>query len=413
MEFIMENLLESFLRYVKIDTQSDELSKTYPSTKKQFNLAKLLVDELHELGINNANVDSNCYVTATIKSNYSGKKQKTPVIGLIAHLDTATNISGENVKPNIINNYDGNDILLPKNDVVISVKENPFLNRCIGDTIITADGTTLLGADDKAGIAAIMELARILQTDPSIIHGDIKIAFTPDEEIGQGVKYFDIEKFGADFAYTVDGGLPGNINMETFSANSAKVEFIGVDIHPGKAKNKMINSIRAASDFVSMLPKELSPERADGYEPFIHPHKMNCEVDKSVVEMLFRDFKTSGLNEQKKIVENIIKKIEEKNPGVLVKLTISESYRNMKDYMAGKKEVFEYLWNAVKDVGLDPVWEPIRGGTDGSKLSERGLPTPNIFTGGNNAHSYTEWLSLKALKLTVETLIALVRKPVQ
>ncbi len=409
----MEKLLESFLRYVKIDTQSDESSKSYPSTKKQFNLAKLLVDELKKLGIDDADLDSNCYVTATIKSNYRGGKKNIPVIGLIAHLDTATNISGENVNPNTIKNYKGGDIALPKNGVIISVKDNPFLNSCIGDTIVTADGTTLLGADDKAGIASIMELVRILQSNSSIMHGDIKIAFTPDEEIGQGVKYFDIKKFGADFAYTVDGGLPGNINMETFSANSAKVEFIGVDIHPGKAKNKMVNAVRAASDFVSMLPRELSPERTDGYEAFIHPHKMSCEVDKAAVEMLLRDFKTSGLNEHKKIIESVIKKTEEKNPGISIKLTISESYRNMKDYIADKKEVFEYLWNAVKEVGLEPVWEPIRGGTDGSKLSERGLPTPNIFTGGNNAHSYTEWLSLKSLKLTVDTLIALVQKPIQ
>ncbi len=409
----MEKLLESFLRYVKIDTQSDESSKSYPSTEKQFNLAKLLVEELKELGIDDAYLDSNCYVTATIKSNYRGEKKKIPIIGFIAHMDTATNISGENVKPNIIKNYKGGDIALPKNGVIISVKDNPFLNNCIGDTIVTADGTTLLGADDKAGIAAIMELARILKSNSSIMHGDIKIAFTPDEEIGQGVKYFDIEKFGADFAYTVDGGLPGNINMETFSANSAKVEFIGVDIHPGKAKNKMVNAVRAASDFVSMLPRELSPERTDGYEAFIHPHKMSCEVDKAAVEMLLRDFKTSGLNEHKKIIESIIKKTEEKNPGISIKLTISESYRNMKDYIADKKEVFEYLWNAVKEVGLEPVWEPIRGGTDGSKLSERGLPTPNIFTGGNNAHSYTEWLSLKSLKLTLDTLIALAEKPIQ
>jgi len=409
-----ETALERFLRYAKIDTQSQEGSDTYPSTKKQYDLLNLLVEELKQLGIKDVNIDEYGYVFATVPSNIPENHPsfgKIPAIGFLAHVDTSPDSSGTNVKPQIFENYEGQDIELPGDKTkVITVAENPNLKKCIGHTIVTSDGTTLLGADDKAGIAAIMTMVQTLQNDSSILHGEIKIGFTPDEEIGEGTKYFDIEKFGAKFAYTVDGDLPGELNKETFSANSAIVIAEGRDIHPGTAKDIMVNSIRAIADVIARLPRDMAPETTEKYEPYIHPHKVDGTVSKSVLKLLFRDFKTSGLDEQKKMLENIIEEVRKLNPKAKISLEIIEMYRNMREELDKNPLVLDCLWEAATEAGAEPYWEPIRGGTDGSRLTEMGLPTPNIYGGGQNFHSVTEWLSVDAMNITVKTLINLVQK---
>ena len=403
-----QEALKRFLKYVKIDTQSSEESVTYPSTNKQFVLAKLLVKELKYIGLADADIDSNCYVTASLKSNLGNKQ--LPVVAFMAHMDTAPNVSGENVEPNIIENYQGGDIKLPgKSGVIITEIDNSNLKKCIGHTLVTTDGTTLLGADDKAGIAAIITAINYLVQNPKIRHGDIKVAFTPDEEVGQGVKYFDIEKFGADFAYTLDGSMPGNINKETFSADSALIEVKGRDIHPGAAKDIMVNSIKAVAEIISQLPKNMSPETTEGHEPFIHPHQINGSVESTKLNLLLRDFKTEGLKAQKQILKTIISKVQVKYPKTKISLKITESYRNMLDKLEEKPEVLDFLWKAAEMTGIIPEWEPIRGGTDGSKLTEMGLPTPNIYTGGNNFHSATEWLSVDSMELAIKTVINIVK----
>lgn len=408
-----EYALDKFLRYAKIDTQSKEDSDQFPSTKKQFDLANLLVKELKEMGLKNAWVDSNCYVTASIPSNlpkdFPGRG-KVPAVGFIAHMDTSPEVSGANVKPQIVENYEGGDISLPGDpNFAIRVSENKNLLKCIGHKIVTSDGTTLLGADNKAGVAAIMTAVQTLLNDPDILHGDIKIAFTPDEEIGKGTEKFDLEKFGAKAAYTVDGELPGELNKETFSANSAHVTVLGRDIHPGAAKDIMINSIRATADIISRLPRDMAPETTEGYEPYIHPYTLEASVAKSTLKILFRDFETSGLDDQKKLLEKIIEEVRPLHPKAEIKLEIIEMYRNMREKCDENPLVLECLWEAADRAGAHPYWEPVRGGTDGSKLTEMGLPTPNIFTGGQNFHSRTEWLSVDGMNLAVDTIIELAK----
>lgn len=406
-----ETVLEKLLRYVKIDTQADESSETYPSTMKQFDLANLLVEELKSLGVKDVEIDEHCYVMATIPANIPQSNPnygKIPAIGFIAHVDTSPDVSGKDVKPQVIENYQGGDIVLPAdNSIVIKVSENPGLAKCIGHKIVTTDGTTLLGSDDKSGVAAIMTLAQTLINTPSIIHGDIRIGFTPDEEIGQGTKYFDIKKFGTAYAYTVDGDMPGELNKETFSADAAIIRTYGRDIHPGSAKNIMVNSIRAMADIIARLPKDMAPETTEGYEPYIHPHHLEASVFKSELKMLFRDFKTAGLTDQKNIVEKIIAEVQELYPSTKIELEIKEQYRNMLDHLEEQPKGLDYLWEAAERSGTNPHWSPIRGGTDGSRLTENGLPTPNIYTGGQNFHSKTEWVSINALEKTVETLVNL------
>lgn len=405
-------ILDRFLRYVKIDTQSDDSSETTPSTAKQFDLGRLLVDELHQLGINNAEIDEHCYVMATIPSNIPPTHKaynKVPVIGFIAHVDTSPDVSGANVKPNIIENYQGGDIILSGNtSVIITESENKNLLRSIGHTIITTDGTTLLGADDKSGVTAIMVLAEILTKDNSILHGDIKIGFTPDEEIGMGTKFFDIKKFGADYSYTIDGEYPGELNKETFSANAATINVFGRDIHPGSAKDIMINSIRVMADIIARMPKNMAPETTEKYEPYIHPHHFEGSISQSTLKILLRDFETEGLDKQKEILEKIIEEVQAMYPKAKIELEIKEQYRNMRDSLVKQPLVLDCMFEAAQRAGTNPFWEPIRGGTDGSRLTEMGLPTPNIFTGGQNFHSRTEWISIDALQKTVETMKNLV-----
>lgn len=402
-----KDLLERFLRYVKINTRSDENSDSFPSTPVQFDLAKVLVKELREMGLDNANVDEYCYVTATLPSNVG---ESLPKIGLIAHLDTSPEVTGENVNPVVIEIYSGGDVIVNKEiDFTIKESENEDLKKCIGHTLVTTDGTTLLGADDKAGIAAIMTAIRYFTQNRSIPHCEIKVVFTPDEEVARGVEKIDLAKIGADFAYTVDGGAEGELNMETFSADAALIEVEGRDIHPGKAKGIMVNSIRVVSEIVARLPKSMTPEKTDGYEPYIHPVSMDCSVLKSSLKLILRDFITEGLGRQKQLLGEIIKDVERIYPDAKIKLEITEQYRNMLDELKRHPEVTGRLFTAAKKAGLNPEWKPIRGGTDGSRLTAMGLPTPNIFTGGSNAHSRTEWLSIDALAKAVETIVFVAR----
>ncbi|MGB9772035.1 MAG: peptidase T [Candidatus Kapaibacteriota bacterium] len=408
-----ETALERFLRYVKINTQSNESSETTPSSEGQFELANLLVRELKSLGLLDAEVDEHCYVMATIPSNLPKSHSaygKVPNIAFLAHLDTSPEVSGENVKPQVIKNYDGSDIVLPADpSIVIRVDENPNLQKCIGHTIVTTDGTTLLGADNKAGISAIMTMADYLTSNPQILHGEIRICFTPDEEIGNGTKYLNLQKLNAKYAYTVDGDLPGELNKETFSADQATITIIGRDIHPGTAKGIMINSIRIAGEIIARLPKNMAPETTEGYEPYIHPYILDGGVGKTTLKILLRDFRTSGLEEQKQILQNIIHEVQTLYPKAEISLETKYQYRNMLDHLEKVPIVLDNLWEAALRSGVQPYWKPIRGGTDGSRLTEMGVPTPNIYTGGNNFHSKTEWLSVDFLNKTVETLVNLVQ----
>jgi len=402
-----ETVLDKFLRYVVIDTQSKEDSESYPSTAKQFDLLNVLVKELKDLGVPQVSIDEHGYVMATLSANVS---IKVPAIGFVAHVDTSPEVSGANVKPQIIKEYKGGDIVLPgDSNIVIRESENPALKTALGKMIVTSDGTTLLGADDKAGIAIIMTAIQQLIANPKIPHGEIKIGFTPDEEVGAGTKFFDLKKFGAQFAYTLDGDTTGELNKETFSANSCLITVHGRDIHPGSAKNIMINSVRAISEIIARLPKHQAPETTEGYEPYIHPYVLEGGVGKSTVKLLFRDFQTAGLDDLKKIVEKVIAEVQPLYPKAKIEIQINEQYRNMRDELEKDTRVIDYLYEATKRSGVQPLWTPIRGGTDGSRLSADGLPTPNIFTGGANYHSCTEWVNVWGMEKAVETVLNLVQ----
>jgi tripeptide aminopeptidase len=407
---MMEAALDRFIRYAKIDTQSQDDSETYPSTKKQLDLLNLLVQELQGLGVQDASMDEYGYVVGTVKENLPKGHPaagKIPTIGLIAHVDTSPSASGKDVKPQVIT-YKGGDIVLPANpDVVIRADENPDLAAHIGKRIVTADGTTLLGADDKAGVAIIMTAVERLLGTPAIHHGPIRIGFTPDEEVGTGTKYFSIQKFAAAAAYTLDGDTVGELNKETFSANSAIITVHGRNIHPGSAKGIMVNSLRTMADIIVRLPRYMAPETTEGYEPYVHPHQMEGEEARTVLRMLLRDFNTAGLKIQEEILRRIIAEVQPLHPKARIELEIKESYRNMRDGLEKDPRVLDCLWEATRRSGLEPKWVPIRGGTDGSRLTEAGLPTPNIFTGGHNYHGPTEWLSVDGMDKAIETVINL------
>jgi tripeptide aminopeptidase len=402
-----ETVLDKFLRYVVIDTQSKEDSESYPSTAKQFDLLNLLLKELKGLGVPQVSIDEHGYVMATLSANVS---IKVPALGFVAHVDTSPEVSGANVKPQVIKEYKGGDIVLPgDSNIVIRESENPALKTALGKMIVTSDGTTLLGADDKAGIAIIMTALQQLIANPKIPHGEIMVGFTPDEEVGAGTKFFDLKKFGAQFAYTLDGDTTGELNKETFSANSCLITVHGRDIHPGSAKNIMINSVRVISEIIARLPKHQAPETTEGYEPYIHPYVLEGGVGKSTVKLLFRDFKTSGLDDLKKIVEKVVAEVQPFYPKAKIEIQINEQYRNMREELEKDTRVIDYLYEATKRSGLQPLWTPIRGGTDGSRLTADGLPTPNIFTGGSNYHSCTEWVNVWGMEKAVETVLNLVQ----
>ncbi len=399
-------LQERFERYVKIDTQSSEESESYPSTEKQLNLSRLLVEELKDIGAEDVELTEHGYVFATLPATAD---KDVPVVGFIAHVDTSPEVSGENVKPLAHKNYNGGDIVLPDdNSVVIKEEENPALRNCYGHDIITASGTTLLGADNKAGVAEIMTAMDYLIQHPEIKHGKLRVAFTVDEEVGTGTKYFDVEKYGAQFAYTIDGETAGEIEDETFCADTVTVVLRGINIHPGYAKDRMLNSMKIGAELVDMLPKNaLSPETTEKREGYIHPHAFKGSVDETVIKFLIRDFTVEGLHEKEDFLKDILKVLQRKYPKMEYDFKVDESYRNMKYILDKHPHVTQYAVEAIKKTGLEPVKSLIRGGTDGSRLSYMGLPTPNIFTGGHNFHSKKEWISLDDMVKATETIIYL------
>ncbi|HEV2853495.1 MAG TPA: peptidase T [Thermoanaerobaculia bacterium] len=400
------SVVERFLRYVTFDTQSTETSDTYPSTAKQLDLSRHLVEELKALGITDAELDEHGYVMATIPA--TTKKANVPVIGLIAHVDTSPEMSGAGVKPIVHENYQGQDIVLPDDPTaVLRPSEIPYLRERIGDEIITASGTTLLGADNKSGVAEIVAAAEYLIAHPEIPHGTIRIAFTPDEEVGTGTKFFDVAKFGAKYAYTMDGGARGEIEYESFSADALTVTFQGHNTHPGYAKGSMINSIKIAADFIHRLPKDMSPETTDGYEGYVHPYVVNAGVEKTSVKLLIRDFKTPGLKEKEDFLERLARETVADWPGATLEVKVEESYRNMREILDHHPDVVENAREAIRRAGLKPKEKPIRGGTDGSKLSFMNLPTPNVFAGEQNFHSRLEWVSAQDMEKAVEVIVEL------
>ncbi|MGI6394597.1 MAG: peptidase T [bacterium] len=388
------NLLNRFLEYVKEDTQAVPGSETFPSSMKQKNLGAKLVEELKGLGLSNAEMDSNGYVYAKWESNCGVTKK----VAFIAHMDVAPDCAGEGVKPVIHENYDGSVIKL-EGGTVIDPKESDYLKKLVGDTLITSDGNTLLGADDKAGIAAIMSMIEYLKKHPEIKRPEIRVCFTPDEEIGRGVDFIDLKKVDADFAYTFDGGAPYEVNYENFNAFSAKVTIKGVSIHPGYAKDKMVNAIRYAGKFVDMLPKTMSPERTENREPFIHPVGISGGGEEVSVSMILRSFVPEDIDREKQIILNIIEVLKAEEPRLEVKTEFKESYLNMYEIMKDNMDVFEYVKKAIEELGATPDVLPIRGGTDGARLSFMGLPCPNIFAGGINFHSQKEFVALEDIAL--------------
>ena len=404
-----ESAVDRFLRYVRIDTQSREDATTTPSTDTQWELAKLLATELNALGAADVNVTEHCMVTARIPGNVPATK-KVPVIGLLAHLDTSPAVSGANVRPVIQGNYQGGDIVLPGDpSQVITVDQNPVLKQMIGDDIITTDGTTLLGSDDKAGIATIMTLVDVLGRNPEIPHGTIAVAFTADEEVGSGIDKFDVKAFGAEFAYTVDGDVVGEIANETWSARLATVTFHGKSVHPGTAKGVMVNSIYAMADYLSRLPKDMLPETTEGRVGFVHPYSGVADTETSSVKVILRDFELSGLDAKERMLKDLAFATEGRFPGVTIGIVMKENYRNMNEVLKHHPQVTEFALEAARRAGLAPSTKAIRGGTDGSKLTFRGLPCPNIFTGGHNFHSKLEFNSRRGLEKTTETLVHLVQ----
>lgn len=403
-----ESVVDRFLRYVRIDTQSAEDAKSTPSTEKQWALARLLADELRELGAQDVRLSKHCMVYATISSNMPNGDAEVPAIGFLAHVDTSPALSGENVQPVIHANYRGGDITLTgDSSQVLTVAQNPDLEKLIGDDIITTDGTTLLGSDDKAGVAAIMTLVDTLVRNPQLPHGTIKIGFTPDEEIGTGIDKFDLAAFGAQFAYTVDGGELGEINDETWSARLATITFAGKNTHPGTAKGVMVNSIHALGDFIIRLPRDMQPETTDGRVGFLHPYSGVADVEASSIKVLLRDFDLTGLDAKEALVRSLAAETASCCPGIRVHVDVREQYRNMKEVLKGHPELIENAFEAARRAGVQPFMRPIRGGTDGSKLTFRGLPCPNIFTGGHNFHGKLEFNSRRGLEKTTETLVHL------
>ena len=402
----MTPVLERFLRYVKYDTRADENSTTYPSTSKQLVLLRDLADELRALGLRDVEMDGHGYVTATIPPTSS---KRVPTIAFIAHVDTSPEMFGKDVKPIVHECYDGRDIVLPDDPTaVLRMSESPPLADRIGDDIVTASGTTLLGADNKAGVAEIVTAAERLLAHPEISHGPIKIAFTPDEEVGRGTQFFDVARFGADYAYTMDGSTRGELEFESFSADAMTLTFIGFNTHPGYAKDRMVNSIKVAADFIQQLPRDMSPERTDGYDGFVHPYVLQGGGEKTSVRFIIRDFRTAALEEKEQLLERRARDAASRH-GARVEIQIEQQYRNMREVLDRYPHVVDYAREAIRRAGMTVHERPIRGGTDGSKLSFMGLPTPNIFAGEHNFHSRLEWVSAQDMEKAVEVIVHLAR----
>ena len=401
-----DTVTERFLRYVAIDTQSDPTSETCPSTEKQKDLGRLLAGELVAMGLSDAHLDEHGYVYATIPAN---TEKPVPVICFCSHMDTSPDCSGANIKPQLVRNYRGGDIVLPADPTqIIRAADHPALADQIGHDIITTDGTTLLGADNKAGVAEIMEAAQFLVRNPQVRHGTIKILFTPDEEIGRGVDKVDLKKLGADFAYTIDGESLGNIEDETFSADGVTIIIEGISAHPGFAKGKMEHAIKIAAAIVDRLPKTTcSPETTEGRQGFLHPVRISGALETATLDFIVRDFTESGLKEKEALLESIVKEVMRDYPRSSCRMQIKQQYRNMKEVIDRHPEIIENAMEAIRRAGLEPVITSIRGGTDGSRLSFMGLPCPNIFAGEHAFHSRLEWVSVQDMEKAVETIIHL------
>jgi len=397
---------ERFLRYVQINTRSDESSTSCPSTPGQLTLLRTLMTELNELGLTDVSMDEYGYVMATIPAT---TEKRVPVIGFIAHVDTSPEMPGQDVQPIVHENYQGDDLVLPDDpSVVLRASEDPALAAHTGHDIVTASGLTLLGADDKAGVAEIMAAAEYLMLHPEIPHGTIRIGFTPDEEIGRGANHFDVGRFGAVCAYTLDGGGAGELEWESFAADAMTITFKGFNTHPGYAKGHMVNAVKLAAAFIARLPPDrLSPETTEGYEGYVHPYLLDASVDRTSVKLLIRDFSTAGLEEKEAMAERLAREVIADHKGASVEIRIAESYRNMREILEGYPEVIECAREAIRRSGLTPAERPIRGGTDGSRLSFMGLPTPNLFAGEHNFHSRLEWVAVQDMEKAVETIVHL------
>lgn len=404
------NVVDRFIKYAKIDTQSDENSDQTPSTLKQFNLAKEIERELIEMGMTDVSLDNNCYLMATLPAN---SDTNIPTIGFIAHLDTSPDMSGENVRPRIVEQYDGEDILLNEElNIVLSPNDFPELLDYVGEDLIVSDGTTLLGADDKAGIAEIITAMQYFLDHPEIKHGKVRIAFTPDEEIGRGADKFDVQKFDADWGYTVDGGEVGEFEYENFNAASAKVIIRGRNVHPGYAKNKMINALCVANELINMLPANERPEFTEGYEGFFHITSLNGTVEEAELSLIIRDHDRQMFERRKKILQEGVNFMNERYPNRL-QLELRDQYYNMREKIEPVNHVIDYALRAMREVGVTPKVKPIRGGTDGARLSFMGLPCPNIFTGGLNFHSRYEFIPVRSMEKAtqvIEKIVEIVAK---
>lgn len=409
MSKVRDAVLARFLRYVRFDTQSREGSSTYPSTPGQVELLQALAQELRDLGAAEIEMDQWGYVTATIPATTT--KDGVPTIGFLAHVDTSPEMPGADVEPIVHLDYQGQDLVLPADPtVVLRFADNPALADQLGHDIVTASGTTLLGADDKAGVAEVMTAAEYLLQHPEIPHGVIRLAFTPDEEIGKGTEHFDIERFGARYAYTLDGGGRGEVEGESFSADTMVLVFRGFNTHPGYAKDRLINSIKVAADFVGRLPREvMSPETTDGFDGYVHPYSFESSIERTTVKVLLRDFRTEALAEKEAFLRSLAHAAVAAWPGSSVETRVDQSYRNMREVLEGHPEVLEHAREAIRRVGLAVKERPIRGGTDGSRLSLLGLPTPNLFAGEHNIHSRLEWVSAQDMEEAVKVIVEVCR----
>jgi tripeptide aminopeptidase len=402
----MTNVVEKFLRYIKIDTQSLLDQTTFPSTEKQFNLARLLVEELNQMGLQDVSLDENGYVMATLPANTD---RSLPTLGLIAHVDTSQDFSGENVNPQKIKNYDGGEIVLnAEQNIILSPVEFPDLLDYIGEELITTDGKTLLGADDKAGVAEIMAAVEYLVNHPEIEHGKIRVGFTPDEEVGRGADRFDVQKFGADFGYTVDGGGIGELEFENFNAAMARVSIQGRGVHPGSAKDKMINAALVAIELNEMLPVNSRPEYTEGYEGFFHLWKLSAEVEHAEMIYLIRDHNRDLFEDKKRLLKLAADFLNEKYPQGTVTLKMQDQYFNMKEKILPVMQIIDTAKKAMLAVGVEPKVTPIRGGTDGARLSFMGLPCPNLFTGGHNFHGKYEYIPTRSMQKSVEVILKII-----
>ncbi len=403
----MQHIIDRFISYVTIDTESDPNSQTTPSTEKQWNLANKLVEELKTIGLEDVTIDDKAYIMATLPSNVN---HEVPVIGFVSHFDTSPDFSGANVKPQIITNYDGKDIILnAEKNIVLSPSYFKDLLQYKGQTIITTDGTTLLGADDKAGITEIVSAMEYLVQHPEIKHGKIRIGFTPDEEIGRGAHHFDVEKFGAKWAYTMDGSQIGELEYENFNAAGAKITFKGKSVHPGYAKGKMINSILIANHFINELPKDETPQETKGYEGFFHVHHLTGSIEETVLELIIRDHNKIKFEKRKDLIGKIAKKINKKFAKQfgedIVIAEVKDQYYNMKEKVLPVKHIVDIAEKAMRELGIKPIIKPIRGGTDGSQLSFMGLPCPNIFAGGHNFHGKYEYVPAESIQKATDVIV--------